>query len=251
MGILMSSLRHQINNPHNFIYFNIPFLKEYIQSMISTIDRYSCNDRGLEICGMSYGEFKEDVANLIQTIERGSSRLHMIISKLQNFSQERFDGINESVNVATVIQKAISLSECEIKKTIKFLDVYVEPGLPRITGDQESLILAIVNILTNAAEAADKEQSTVKLSVRRDTLSDHNVIIEISDNGSGMDRITREKIFDAYFSTKSAIDGATIGMGIGLHASKKIIENMGGRILVDSVVNEGSTFKVVIPAKTT
>jgi PAS domain S-box-containing protein len=249
MSLLITSLQHQINNPNNFILFNMPILKGYVQSMISIIDRYACDNHSLEISGMSYGDFREDVTDLIHTIERGSSRINMIISKLKELAQEKLGEIPESVNLETVIQKAISLCETELKKTVKVMDVYVEPGLPRIIANQESLTLVIINILTNAAEAVNKQHSRIKLNARKDELSGDNVIIEISDNGSGMNDMTRERVFDAFFSTKVRVDGNTVGMGIGLHVSKKIIEKMGGRIFVESVADEGCTFRIIIPVQ--
>lgn len=249
MSIFIASLLHQINNPNNFIIFNIPILKEYIQNMISVIDHYACHNQGLEISGMSYGEFREDVTGLLNTIEKGSIRINTTMLKLQEFAREQVCEEPESVNLGAVIRKAISLCEGEVKKTIKVMDVYVEPGLPRIRANQESLTLVVINILTNAAEAANKEESKVTLNIRRDELSDDFVIIEISDNGCGMDDMTREKIFDAFFTTNRRHDGTTIGTGLGLHVTKNLVEKMGARIVVESIVNEGSTFKIMIPAQ--
>jgi signal transduction histidine kinase len=67
-------------------------------------------------------------------------------------------------------------------------------------------------------------------------------VIEVSDNGCGMDEKTMEKIFDPFFTTKSSM----MGTGLGLHVCRNLVERLGGYIEVESKPGEGSTFRVVL-----
>jgi signal transduction histidine kinase len=103
--------------------------------------------------------------------------------------------------------------------------------------------LALINILENALDACveDEAQKSHKIvfSVRQD---DKKIIFEISDNGSGMDRETRESLFTLFFSSKG-----NKGTGLGLFIADKIIDQHGGKITVDSTPGMGSRFRITIP----
>ena len=100
----------------------------------------------------------------------------------------------------------------------------------------------MLNLLINAIQAADKEFSTLKLrATSRGTRLDYT-IIEISDNGCGMDRaFIEKKLFQPFQTTKKS------GTGIGLFQSKAIVEAHGGKIEVESEEGQGSTFRVILP----
>jgi signal transduction histidine kinase len=78
------------------------------------------------------------------------------------------------------------------------------------------------------------------LGLRRDG---DNALVSVTDTGCGMTPEVRERIFDAFFTTKPAGEGT----GLGLDIVRKIVEKHGGRILVDSAVGQGSTFTVSLP----
>ncbi|UCF89845.1 MAG: HAMP domain-containing histidine kinase, partial [Desulfobacterales bacterium] len=72
-----------------------------------------------------------------------------------------------------------------------------------------------------------------------------HAVIEVSENGCGMDEVTRDKIFDPFFSTKSPRDGT----GLGLYVCHTLVEGLKGRIEVESAPGQGSVFRVILPAK--
>jgi len=89
----------------------------------------------------------------------------------------------------------------------------------------------------------DKEESWVKLSVRGRENGQEEVIIEVSDNGCGIEEGQRQKIFDPFYTTK----GAGVGTGLGLYVCHSIIERERWRIEVDSQAGIGSKFRLVLP----
>ena len=101
----------------------------------------------------------------------------------------------------------------------------------------------LTNLLINAAHASDKEDSWVKLEVTQgDTWKDH-FIIAIRDNGCGMDQETLTKIFTPFFTTKAPGQGT----GLGLYVCKDLVQELEGRIEVQSKPGSGSVFRVVLP----
>ena len=102
--------------------------------------------------------------------------------------------------------------------------------------------LALINILENALDACvedtAKKSHKIIFSVKPD---DGKIVFEIRDNGTGMDRETRESLFTLFFSSKG-----NQGTGLGLFIANKIIEQHGGKIKVDSEPNRGSSFRITI-----
>lgn len=134
----------------------------------------------------------------------------------------------------------------------------LDPNLPAIEGDPVLLRQVLMNLVANAAEAIDGPngavcvKTLVKHCDRRylaKTFLDQNlaegiyVVIEVTDNGSGMDDTTITRIFDPFFTTKMS------GSGLGLPAVLGIVRGHGGGIAVDSTVNQGTTFEVILPVQ--
>jgi signal transduction histidine kinase len=131
----------------------------------------------------------------------------------------------------------------EISQHVKSFETNIPEDLPKIYTDPDAIEQILTNLLINAAHAADKENSHVKLDVAiGDTWRDH-LIIEISDNGCGMNPETMSKIFNPFFTTKEPGQGT----GLGLHLCQDLVKELGGRIDVQSEIGIGSFFRVVLP----
>jgi signal transduction histidine kinase/DNA-binding response OmpR family regulator len=242
LGLLVSGIAHEINNPNNFISFNIPILRDYLNGMLPILDTYAEKHPDYEIAGMSYAEFNQDLFKLIENIEHGSKRINDTVSGLKEFSRRKEHSEKHRVNLKSVIEKGVAICQGQIKKVVADFSVNIPDHLPEIYTDTEVIEQVIVNLLINAAQASDKEASWIRLDVTAvDTWRSH-MIIEISDNGSGMDRATRDKIFDPFFSTK----GPGEGTGLGLYICQSRLEAIGGRIEVKSDLGAGSTFRVIL-----
>ena len=98
---------------------------------------------------------------------------------------------------------------------------------------------SFLNILINAKQAI-KEEGIINITTYT---KQNNVFIEINDNGEGIDKENLKKVFDPGFTTK----GVGVGTGLGLSICYQIMQDHMGEILVESEVNKGSTFTVVLP----
>jgi C4-dicarboxylate-specific signal transduction histidine kinase len=245
IGILVSAIAHEINNPNNFISFNIPILKEYLEELIPIIDEFVGNDQRREFFQMPYDEFRQDLFKILDNIGHGSERISAFVANLKEFTYSDKNRIDKWIDLSAVIQKAIALCKNKVRNNVKTLSVEIPPNIPPILSDPHALQHILINLLLNAAQAANKEDAWIKLSVSSgQTPSDH-IIIEVSDNGCGMDEKTRQHLFDPFFTTKSIGEGT----GLGLYVCYTLIGELGGRIDVDSEPGQGSTFKVILQKK--
>jgi len=238
LGLLVASIAHDINNPNNFISFNIPILREYLNELLPIIDDYAEKHPGYETFGMSYPDFREDLLRLLDNMEHGSTRIKNTVSDLREFVRKRHKREESFVDLGGVVEKAVAICRPEITKKARDFEVNIQEGLPKILTSSEELELVLVHLIINAAHAADKEDSWIKVSVfAREGLS-----IEVADNGCGMDEATRKQVFEPLFTTRSSGDG----FGLGLYVCNNIIEGLRGSIEVESEPGKGSAFRVIL-----
>ncbi len=247
LGFLVSGVAHEINNPNNFISFNIPILKEYLNEIFPIIDDYAKEHENFELFGMTYPEFRKDVFKLMDNVENGSRRINIAVSNLSEISRMKVKTEMNWIDVKEVIEKSVSICLSKINRMVKSFEVDIPEDLPGIYTDSETIETVVINLLINAAQAVDKENSWIRLNVTLDDSPQNYLIIEVSDNGCGMDQKIKNNIFDPFFTTKPPGEGT----GLGLTLCHNSIEKLGGRIKVDSVPGKGSTFKVTLPGNDT
>ncbi|MDY6855359.1 MAG: ATP-binding protein [Thermodesulfobacteriota bacterium] len=245
LGFLISGIAHEIVNPNNFISFNVPIMRSYLQELIPIIDEYAKSHPDFELFGMGYPEFSKDIFKLLDNIEHGAKRINNTVSDLREFSRKK-DRIGlDWIDIEQVIDKGVTLSRSKIRRMVKSLEINIPRDMPLIYTDPEILEQVLINLLINAAQAADKADSWIKLNVSLGTVWQDHLVIKVSDNGAGMDEETRQKIFDPFFTTKPSSEGT----GMGLYLCHNLVELLGGRIEVESELSVGSTFNVILPDK--
>ena len=247
IGVLVSGIAHEINNPNNYISVNIPILRDYINTVIPIIDEYAEKHPDLEILHMPYPEFREDIFELLDNIQHGSRQIKSIVKELKVFSKPEQDKPIEKIDLKPMFEKVFAFCWSKIRKTVKTFNVDIPENLPEILIDSQLLEQILINLLINAANAFDKpfnENSQVDLVVSMEDSKENQLIIEVSDNGRGMDEKILEKIFDPFFTTNPSEEGT----GLGMYIVHNLIEKIGGHIQVESELGGGSKFTVILTA---
>jgi signal transduction histidine kinase len=115
--------------------------------------------------------------------------------------------------------------------------------LPVITGDRVQLQQLVLNLTMNAVEAmGDVEDRVREIVISTQAGLGGEVLVAVRDSGVGLDPKNKEKIFDAFYTSKS------VGMGMGLAISRSIIEHHGGRLWAVANEGPGATFLFTVPA---
>jgi PAS domain S-box-containing protein len=243
LGMLVSSIAHELNNPNSFIAFNVPILREYFTELLPIIDKHAAADPEFEVLGMPYPQFRQDVFNLLGNLTHGSQRIDAFIGNLREFVRTRPDTAMKWMDLKEVVQRALAMCSSKVRKTVRTLEVDLPEGDPQIYGNPGTLEQILINLLVNAAQASNGEDSRVRLTVARGDDPTARWMITVTDNGCGMDEDTRLKIFEPFFSTKQN-EGGT---GLGLYICRRLLRDMGGKIKVESRSGQGSVFTVTLP----
>ena len=132
-----------------------------------------------------------------------------------------------------------------------FLEKYRDEQIEWLGGDLDSGITldsyprslrqVILNLLINGADACRQAGKPVAVGVSADKSKDNSVEIRVIDHGPGLSKKEQKRIFDPFFSTKIS------GSGLGLYVCRKIIAEMGGTIIIDSVKDKKTEFVITIP----
>ena len=176
----------------------------------------------------------EKTREMFELIEKDIQHANKIITDLLEYSREIRLEMTETTP-KSIIKEALSL--VEIPKNVKVIDS--TQNEPKIKMDIDKMKRVFANIIKNAVEAMPKG-GKLTISTKE---SDNNVAIMFIDTGIGIAKEAMEKIWTPFFTTKAE------GMGLGLPICKRVIEAHDGKISVESIVGEGTTFTVTIPVE--
>jgi two-component system, NtrC family, sensor kinase len=173
-------------------------------------------------------------------MRRNLDRIYLLAMNMLTFSKDRQPRI-EAAHLNKIIEDVISLAQGRADEKGVMLLPELE-DIPAVPMDPDGVHQVAHNIILNAIEAVDESTGRVNIRTHYDNTSGQ-VILFISDNGPGIAPEDQQRIFDAFHSSKG--QGGT---GLGLAAARKIVDELEGRIEIDSTPNEGTTFRVILPA---
>jgi two-component system, NtrC family, nitrogen regulation sensor histidine kinase NtrY len=207
---------HEINNPLTPMKLSIQQLQRTKKMNDDRFDDY----------------FDKSTIMLIEQIDN-LSRIAGTFSNFARMPEANFERVDIAARLYSVVQLFVNNNE---QVSIEFIG---EEKNVFVYADPEQLVQVFNNLLKNALQAIPEEKEG-KIDVTLKT-ENSRILIEISDNGSGIGNELHDKLFVPNFTTKNT------GMGLGLAISKNIIELSGGTISFTSNLNEGTTFIVILP----
>src|SRR6267154_2098141 len=149
----------------------------------------------------------------------------------------------ESLDVNEVIEEMIPLLRSEASRYSIFIGSDLANDLPKVRADHVQLQQVFMNLMLNGIEAMMNRQPPGKLIVKSQQAEDGQILVSVSDTGSGLSAEHAEQMFNAFFTTKPH------GTGMGLPISRSIIESHGGRLWAAENSPRGATFSFTLPTK--
>jgi C4-dicarboxylate-specific signal transduction histidine kinase len=215
IGTLAGGVAHELNNPLAAILANVQLL------------RLDAED--------------EDTLESLALIESGAKRCKHIVENLLNYARQSAPEYR-SFSVNDVMRDTLDLLQHQLRHAD--IDLVLELGdVAPVIGVATELGQVFTNLVVNALDALAERPRRGKLAIRSQ-LAGKLVVVEVQDDGGGIEEHVLNRIFDPFFTTKQVGKGT----GLGLSVSQQIAVNFGGRIEAASRPGDGSTFRVVLPA---
>ena len=177
-----------------------------------------------------------------EMLQKNTNLITTLVKDLLNYSRAR-DPEYRMASVNEIVQEVQNLIEPRAREYNIKLTRNLDPNLPPISLDPQGIHNALLNLVSNALDACISGRERDDLEVKITTAqSNKSLIIEVSDNGAGMDEEVKKQLFTSFFSTKKGK-----GTGLGLLTTHKIIQEHRGTIAVKSEKGKGSTFIIELP----
>ena len=186
-------------------------------------------------------EMMEDVRGVVD-------RMAGTVDHLRVFSRDVSEEPRQAMDVNEVIESSLKMMSTQLENHGIDLSLDLSDALPKVWGHPHPLEQVVLNLLSNARDTVDEraemeEAGYDKRIQIRTRAEDNAVVIEVEDNGVGMDEATRQRLFEPFFTTKDADRGT----GLGLSIIYAIVRNHDGQITVESEPGVGTTFRVMLP----
>ncbi|MFQ5502080.1 MAG: ATP-binding protein [Phycisphaerae bacterium] len=185
-------------------------------------------------------ETMETVDQGWEIVRRNLDNIFSLTMNMLAFAKQR-EPRREPIQLNSVVQDVLKLVKHRAEDKGVLLKRTLEDVLPPIPVDEHGIHQVMLNIITNAIDAAPKLSGVVNVQLAYDN-SQEAAVLSVGDNGSGIPEDIRERIFDAFYSTKG--HGGT---GLGLAVAKKIIDEHQGMITIQSVHEEGTLIRITLP----
>ena len=219
MGELAASIAHEVNQP-----------------LAAVVANASACRRWLAAAPPNTAEASDAADRIIRDAARASD----VISRIRGFLR-RGELHKVPLELDEVIHEVIGFVQDKVNTQLIELHVEITPGTPRVFADRIQLQQVVLNLMLNAIEAMEKVAQPRVLQLAVGSHGENAVRIAVSDSGPGIASAHRQRIFDAFFTTK------TDGIGMGLAISRSIIEANQGRLWATKNAGRGETFQFVLP----
>jgi signal transduction histidine kinase len=220
MGELTASIAHEINQPLAAVVTNGSACLRWLAGDPPNLD---------------------EAREAAQRVIRDGNRANEVISRIRAFMRKT-DTEKTRMDINEVVEEVILLMRNETKRRGVTVRMELADDLPPVLGDRVQLQQLMLNLVINGVEAMtsmDDRPRELLICSRRD--ESDQVLVAVRDCGMGIPMEDLEKIFDAFYTTK------TQGMGMGLAISRSIIETHGGRLWATPTVGEGATIQFTLP----
>ncbi len=249
LGQLAAGMAHEINNPISFVHSNLNTLnshKKRISQMLTTFKSALEDNNPGEVCGRLEAEWNNlkidhilvDVDAILKESLDGTIRVKKIVEDLGAFSRSAPVALIKC-DLIPGLESTLNIVDGNLKNKAELIKEFEE--IPSVRCNLHHINQVFLNLLINAMQSIENPPGKITVSTKQ--LGNDKVVIQVEDNGIGIQPENIGKIFDPFFTTKEVGDG----VGLGLSVSYRIIKDLGGTIDVNSLPGEGTKVAVTLP----
>jgi two-component system NtrC family sensor kinase len=255
IGQLASGIAHEINTPIQFVADNLEFIRETTADVMKmaveiaqVVEPYRESAPGLVAlveqltAAADLGYLSERIPSAVESMQQGVTRIATIVRAMKEFAHPGTGDaapcdLNHALDVALQVTRNAYRYIADVETRFE--------TIPAVVCNLGALNQVFLNLIVNAAHAMEDREGQPRGVLGIATRVDgDSVVISISDTGCGIPPAVRDRIFDAFFTTKAV--GRGTGQGLAI-ARSIVVERHRGSIGLDSVVGQGTTFHIRLP----
>ena len=256
IGLLSAGVAHEINNPLAFVANNLAVLERDARGLMAMLDLFlAASDRlaaaapevvarAAEIGGeIDIDYVRANLSRLLSRTRDGVDRVTRIVNSLRGLARTDPPRKQET-HLPDLVDASLEMIRGRLRR--RGVEVELDyDAAPHVRCVSTQIGQVLLNLLVNALQALEAHppgEAAARIVVRARRAGE-DMVIEVADNGPGIDPEVRERIFDPFFTTKDVGEGT----GLGLSICHNIVTGHGGRIEVDSRPGAGTSFRVILP----
>ena len=253
IGLLSAGVAHEINNPLAFVANNLVVLERDCQAMLSVVELYRSANASLDAPTaeriqtlaeeMDLTYVQQNMMRILSRTRDGIERVTRIVHSLRGMARTEAPR-RQDARIPDMINSSLEILHGKFKRLGVVIEQRHDPN-PVVPCVPTQISQVILNVLVNAFQAIESARRSNGHIVIRTERQGGEMLLEIRDNGPGIDPGHLPRVFDPFFTTKDVGEGT----GLGLSISHHIVSAHGGRIEVDSKVGEGTSFRIYLPLK--
>ena len=222
IGMLAAGVAHEINNP--------------LAAVIANLDLAIA-----ELSDLQDRSALKEVNEMLEDARTAADRVKHIVRDLKIFSRHE-ETKDSAVDVHQMLDSTLRMAWNEIKHRARLVKEYGD-SIPAVRGSESRLGQVFLNLIVNAAQAipeGNASKNQIRIATR---VEGPNVVVDVTDSGTGMTMDTIRHLFTPFFTTKPQ----GVGTGLGLSISHRIVTTIGGELRIDSEIGRGTTIHVILP----
>lgn len=243
LGILVSGVAHEINNPTGLILLEAPTVKRFFGDAAKILEQYYRENGDFTCGGLPYSRMREEIPRSLDKLQEAGKRIKRIVDDLKDFARQGDIACTEIVDLNSVAQAAVRLVEPSIRKATTRFSVSYGENLPRFCGNTQRIEQVLVNLILNACQALSDTDGAIELATYCDA-SRSTIAFRLRDEGSGIAPEHLARLTDPFFTTKRDSGGT----GLGLSVSAGIVKEHGGVLAFDSIPGSETVVTLTLPA---
>ncbi len=242
LGILVSGVAHEINNPNGLILLNLPILKDVYADAGEMLERRFREEGDFLLGGVSYARMRQEIPLMLEEMSEGAKRIKRIVEDLKDFAR-RDDSVRmDPFDLNAVVRAAVRLVETSIRKATNHFTAEYDDRLPLLRGNAQRIEQVVVNLVINACQALVDSSGRISLVTFFDPQSGC-ATLRIQDDGTGILPEHLPHLTDPFFTTKREAGGT----GLGLSISAGIVKEHGGTLAFDCPPEGGTIVTLTLP----
>ncbi|SCY83269.1 transporter substrate-binding domain-containing protein [Desulfoluna spongiiphila] len=242
LGILVSGVAHEINNPNSLVLLNTPVIMDSFEDLWPILEGYYEQHGDFLVGGLEYTRMREEIPHMLSEMQAGGKRIKHIVEDLKDFSRIDNSRQMEVMDLNEVVRAAARLVDNSIKKATHCFSVSCSDSLCKVRGNPQRIEQVVVNLILNACQALSAPDQCIALKTFNSP-DRKGVVLEVRDEGTGIDPDHLPHLTDPFFTTKRD----TGGTGLGLSVSTTIVNEHGGVLDFVSEPGEGTTASLRLP----